>query len=142
MGTGNEWLEETVERFAKEYQNKQYGKKTGVYLDIEVTNNQNTSAMANDATNIFFDERASDPYVLQQSSLLLNLDSIVKDETRVGGSLESKIFESAKDGIKGKDGSYYALPHYEFYTGLSYNRTTFEDLNAYFAAEDEENVYA
>ena len=31
MGTGNEWLEETVERFAKEYQNKQYGSKTGVY---------------------------------------------------------------------------------------------------------------
>lgn len=140
MGTGNEWLEETVERFAKEYQNKQYGSKTGVYLDIEVTNNQNTSAMANDATNIFFDERKSDPYVLQQSNLLLNLDSIVKDETRVGGSLESKIFDSAKGGIQGNDGSYYALPHFEYYAGMAYNRTTFDDLCAYFAAEDEEDV--
>ena len=40
----------------------------------------------------------------------------------------------------GSDGSYYALPHYEFYTGLTYNRTTFESLNAYFAADDEDNA--
>ena len=140
-GPGNVWLEEAAERFAQLKQNEKYGDKTGVYVTYEATYNQNTSSMAGDSTSIFFDERASDPSVLSQSGLLLNLDSIVKDETREGGSLESKIFESAKDGIKGKDGSYYALPHYEFYTGLSYNRTTFEDLNAYFAAEDEENVY-
>ena len=94
MGTGNEWLEETVERFAKEYQNKQYGSKTGVYLDIEVTNNQNTSAMANDATNIFFDERKSDPYVLQQSNLLLNLDSIVKDEAMLSEGNDYSSFSA------------------------------------------------
>ena len=140
-GPGNVWLEEAAERFAQEKQNVQYGDKTGVYITSEPTYNQNTSSMASDSTSIFFDERASDPSVLAQSGLLLNLDSIIKDETREGGSLESKIFASAKDGIKGNDGSYYALPHYEFYTGLSYNRTTFEELNAYFADEDEENVY-
>lgn len=140
MGPGNIWLEETAERFAKLKQNEKYGDKTGVYIDINVTNNQNTSAMAGDGTNIFFDERASDPYALAQSGLLLNIDSIVKDDTRIGGSLESNIFDAAKGGIMGSDGSYYALPHYEFYTGLTYNRTTFESLNAYFAADDENNV--
>ena len=141
MGPGNEWLEETMERFAKENQNTKYGDKTGVYLKYEANHNQNTSAMANDSTNIFFDERASDPYALAQGNLLLNLDSIVKDDTREGGSLESKIFDAAKGGIMGNDGSYYALPHYEFFPGLAYNRTTFASLNAYFAAEDEDNVY-
>lgn len=140
MGTGTLWLEETVERFAKEKQNTQYGNKTGVYLDIEVTNKQNTNLMATDATNIFFDERDSDPYALMQSELLLNLDSIVKDTSRAGGSLDSKIFESAKGGIIGKDGSYYALPHFEYYGGLGYNESIFEELCAYFAADDEENV--
>ena len=140
-GPGNVWLEEAAERFAELKLNEQYGNKTGVYITYEPTYNQNTSSMAGDSTSIFFDERASDPNVLAQNSLLLSLDSIVKDETREGGSLESKIFESSKDGIKGKDGSYYALPHYEYYTGLSYNRTTFDDLLAYFAAEDEDNVY-
>ena len=140
-GPGNVWLEEAAERFAQLKQNEQYGDKTGVYITYEPTYNQNTTSMKGDSTSIFFDERASDPSTLSQNGLLLNLDSIVKDETREGGSLESKIFESAKDGIK-KDGSYYALPHYEYYTGLSYNRTTFEDLAAYFAAEDEDNVYA
>ncbi len=140
-GPGNVWLEEAAERFAELKLNEQYGNKTGVYITYEPTYSQNTSSMAGDSTSIFFDERASDPNVLAQNSLLLNLDSIVTDTTREGGSLESKIFESSKDGIKGKDGSYYALPHYEYYTGLSYNRTTFDDLLAYFAAEDEDNVY-
>ncbi len=140
-GPGNLWLEEAAERFAQLKQNEKYGDKTGVYITYESTYNQNTGSMESDSTSIFFDERASDPTVLVQNGLLLNLDSIVKDETREGGSLESKIFESAKGGIMGNDGSYYALPHYEYYTGLSYNRTTFEDLCAYFAAEDEDNVY-
>ncbi len=140
-GPGNVWLEEAAERFAELKQKEPYGSKTGVYIDYEATFDQNTTSMASDSTNIFFDERASDPSVLSQSGLLLNLDEIVKDEKRVGGSLESNIFESAKGGIMGNDGSYYALPHYEFYTGLAYNRTTFENLSAYFAADDEENVY-
>lgn len=140
-GPGNVWLEETAERFAQLKQNEKYGDKTGVYITYESTYDQNTASMASDSTNIFFDERASDPSVLAQSGLLLNLDSIVKDETREGGSLESKIFDSAKGGIQGNDGSYYALPHYEYYTGLAYNRTTFESLCAYFADEEEDNVY-
>ncbi len=140
-GPGNIWLEETAERFAELKLNETYGDKTGVYIKYESTYNQNTGAMANDSTSIFFDERMSDPSVLAQSGLLLNLDEIVKDETRVGGKLEDKIFESAKGGIQGLDGSYYALPHYEYYTGVAYNRATFEELNAYFAADDEEDVY-
>ena len=142
MGPGNLWLEETAERFAQAKKDEKYGDKTGAYVKIEVTHNQNTGAMASDATNIFFDERASDPNALAQNGLLLNIDSIVKDETRTGGSLESNLFDAAKGGIMGTDGSYYALPHYEFFPGLVYNRKTFNSLNAYFAAEDEDNVYA
>lgn len=140
-GIGDFWLKEVAERFAELKQNEQYGNKTGVYIEHENTFTQSTSSMASDGTNIFFDERMSDPNSLAQSGLLLSLDSIVKDETREGGSLESKIFETAKGGIQGNDGSYYALPHYEFYTGLAYNHETFEKWNAFFAAEDEDNVY-
>ncbi len=139
MGPGNLWLEETMERFAEANQNTKYGDKTGVYLKYESTNNQNTKAMAGDSTNIFFDERMSNPYELAQNNLLLNLDSIVKNENRVGGKLEDKIFDAAKGGIMQGE-SYYALPHYEFFGGIAYNRSTFEDLNAYFAAEDEDYV--
>ena len=136
MGPGTVWLEETADRFAKEVLDKQYGDKTGVYIKIEENSTQNTSAMASDGTHIYFDERASDPQHLLRNKLLLNLDSIVKDETRVGGSLESNIFAAAKGGITDENGSYYALPHYDFYPGIAYNRTTFDSLKAYFAAED------
>ncbi|MBQ7912227.1 MAG: hypothetical protein IJ308_00570 [Clostridia bacterium] len=141
MGPGTVWLEETADRFAKEVLEKQYGDKVGVYIKIEENSQQNTAAMASDGTHIYFDERASDPQSLMRSNLLLNLDDIVKDETRVGGSLASNIFEAAKGGITDENGSYYALPHYEFYPGIAYNRTTFDSLKAYFAAEDEDVVY-
>ena len=52
MGPGNLWLEETMERFAEANKDVKYGDKTGVYLKYEATNNQNTSAMASDTTNI------------------------------------------------------------------------------------------
>lgn len=140
LGPGTQWLRDTANRFAKANQETVYGDKTGVYIKIEENSTQNTAGMANDTTHIFFDERASDPYALMQNNLLLNLDSIVKDETRVGGSLDSKIFSAAKGGIQDENGSYYALPHYEFFPGIAYNRTTFENLNAFFAADDETDV--
>ncbi|MBQ7373679.1 MAG: hypothetical protein IJW64_03860 [Clostridia bacterium] len=139
MGPGTLWLDEAADRFAEKYQDVKYGNKTGVYVKIEEDSEQNTNAMANDSTNIFFDEKTSDPNALAQSNLLLNLDSIVKDTTREGGTLESKIFSSTKNIVM-KGDSYYALPHYEFYPGVVFNRDTFDKLNAYFAHEDEVNT--
>ena len=44
-----------------------------MYIDIEPNSDQKTDAMAGDSTNIFFDERHSDPQGLIQKGLLLNI---------------------------------------------------------------------
>lgn len=134
-GIGQEWIKNAAERFAKEKAEHSYatGKK-GVYITFLSSFESKTSSMASSNTSIYFDERFSDVQELAQQGLLLNLDEIVKDTSREGGSLESKIFASARDGLQ-VQGSYYGLPHYEYYGGLTYNRAIFDDKLAYFASE-------
>ncbi|MBR2375672.1 MAG: hypothetical protein IKA88_05235, partial [Clostridia bacterium] len=141
-GVGSVWIDEAAERFAELKKDESYatGKK-GIYIAIDKTMSPNTSQMANSAYTIYFDERFSDVNALAQAGLLLPITDIVKDETRVGGTLESKLFEQVKGSLMGNDGEYYGLPHYEYYGGLSYNRKVFDSEIAYFAADDAEDKW-
>ena len=140
-GIGNIWLDKAAERFAKEYKDKEYVKgKKGVYVTYEPSMTLDTTGLGNSTCNVFITERTTPAFNLADSGALLCIDDIVKDSTRVGGALEENLFEQAKGGLKGSDGKYYALPHYEWYGGLSYNVETFNESKAYFAASDETNV--
>ena len=70
---------------------------------------------------------------------VLDITEFVKDETREGGSLESKMLPSAKSMCTDANGKYYALPHLELYGGLNYDRNAFDACHAYFASEDATN---
>ncbi len=137
-GIGTVWLENAAERFAEQKQNESYatGKK-GVYIDVERGSGMNLSLMANQTYNIYFHERNSDINDLAQAGLLLDISDVVTDTSREGGSLESNIYSNKLASLKGNDGKYYGLPHYEFFGGLSYDRDAFDEYNAYFAAEDD-----
>lgn len=136
-GVGSVWIDEAAERFAQLKQNESYASgKKGIYIAIDKTMAVNTSTMANSAYALYFDERFSDVNALAQAGLLLPITDIVTDETRVGGSLEDKLFEQVKGSLKGADGEYYGLPHYEFYGGMSYNRQAFDAEFAYFASDE------
>ncbi len=141
-GIGREWLDEAMERFAELKQDASYAEgKKGVYLEIvENSFNLNTLGMKESDVQIYFDERNSDVSALAQSELLLNLNSIVKDENREGGSLEEAIFDSIKGILTGNDGNYYGLPHYEIFGGLSYDRKEFEKYNAFFADPEDDDA--
>ena len=104
-GVGSVWIDEAAERFAELKKDESYatGKK-GIYIAIDKTMSPNTSQMANSAYTIYFDERFSDVNALAQAGLLLPITDIVKDETRVGGTLESKLFEQVKGSLMGNDG--------------------------------------
>ena len=137
-GIGSIWIEKAAERFAKEYKDKSYAKdKKGVYVDFTHTMTIDCNTMASASYNVYINERFSSVNALAQSGLLLPIDDIVRDETREGGSLDSKLFEQAKGSLKGNDGKYYGLPHYESFGGLSFNNETFDSSLAYFAAEEE-----
>lgn len=141
-GIGSVWIEEAAERFAKLKQEESYASgKKGVYISIDKSMALSTSSMGSAAYNIYFDERLSDVNSLAQAGLLLPITDIVKDETREGGSLESKLFPQVKESLQGNDGEYYSLPHYEFYGGIAYNYDTFAKELAFFAADDEQNKW-
>jgi ABC-type glycerol-3-phosphate transport system substrate-binding protein len=136
-GIGSIWIEEAAERFAEIKQNESYATdKKGIYISIDKTMSVGTATMQGSTYNIYIDERMTDVNQLAQAGMLLPITDIVKDTTRVGGTIESKLFPSVVDSLKGNDGEYYALPHYEFYGGFSYNRQTFDDNLAYFASSD------
>lgn len=149
-GIGNEWLYKAIDRFAQKMNDYEFedGKK-GVYIDASFASFElgTGQGMENLNRHVFFDERMSDVQDLANQKLLLNLDSIVKEDTaRIGGTIESNLFPSIKDGLQVKlaEGSeteqtatshYYGLPHYEYYGGLTYNREVFESIGA-FITED------
>ncbi len=139
-GIGHVWLDEAAERFAELNAETSYAEgKKGVYISINNTFNEETDNMAGQTTHMFFDERHSDvhQFSLKEKGKPMCLDSIVLDESREGGALSDKIFDSVKGSLQDNDGHYYGLPHYEYYGGLTYNREIFDKYFAYFAYDSD-----
>lgn len=57
-----------------------------------------------------------------------------------GKTLESRIYAGAREGLKGGDGHYYALPHYEWFPGLIYDKDAFDKYGWYIAKEGQGSV--
>lgn len=143
-GIGRKWLDQAAERFQEANKETVFedGKK-GVYINVSGTQ-PDSSTIASSGYQIIFDERYSDIYELAQSKSILCLDDLIKDDSD-GASIESRITEGAKEGIKGGDGKYYALPHYEWFPGLIYDKDAFDKYGWYIASGENgtkvENKY-
>lgn len=137
-GIGSKWLNQAAERFAKkQYEHAYATGKQGVYIETKPMQGYSTAGLSGSADNMFFLGREIDTLLADDS--VLDITEFVTDETREGGSLESKIFPSAKSKCTDVNGKYYALPHLEVYGGLSYDRSAFDESKAYFAASDATN---
>lgn len=144
-GVGRKWLDQAVKRFETAYATKSYETdKTGVEIKIE--NNINTGAanMASSGIHIYFDQASTINTWIQQG-LMLDITDVVTEVTQdtrngVATSIEGKIDENLRYQYKGNDGNYYALPHYEFYDGLTYDVELFENEGFYFAANPSEGT--
>ena len=143
-GIGSEWLFKAAERFAEKRQTASYAPgKQGIYIDITATMSVGVGSMPSGVYTFYTMEQYEDavPLTIAQKGHALDVTEIYKDETREGGSLESKLFEQVK-GSLGRvedDGEfhYYGFPHYESYGGLQYNRAIFEEVGAFIAHPDE-----
>ncbi len=140
-GNGEQWLYNAATRFQKKYAEQSFedGKK-GVYINISGKEIDMTT-VSTSAVHVFFDERFSNVYSLAQSEKILPLDDVMKATDYEGeASIESRIYSEELDGMKGPDGSYYALPNDELYPGLSYDKDVFESKNWYLAKDAENGV--
>ncbi|MBQ3505980.1 MAG: hypothetical protein IJA89_04315 [Clostridia bacterium] len=144
-GFGTKWLRAAAKRFEEAYAEESFADgKTGVYVDVEGTREERISSMATDAYHIYFTEQPPEPRDMAQGGTVFNINDVLteKSDTRdgVAMSIEDKIPEENRSALKGRDGNYYALPHFELLVGLSYDQDLFEKRNLYFADESETAV--
>ena len=137
-GVGEEWLKDAAHRFEilKEGESYEDG-KTGVKINIDSEIDLRENTLSSSGYNIYFNEHGLSPAELSQKGSLLNINDIVtKTLETVDGkevSIEDKLQEDFRSALKGVDGNYYALPHYEWYPGVVYDIETFDTYKLYFA---------
>lgn len=141
-GVGHAWLDAVIERFEAEHADAKYvdGKK-GVDINVLNTKTVTFEGLNTSEYSVYFAQgvRFNE---LQAMGRLLNISDIVTEKAENGKSIESKMSEKLSDALKGYDGEYYVLPHYQSFDGVTYNKTVFDENNFYFAAEKTDYVSA
>lgn len=137
-GVGRQWLDNAFERFAELKKDVSYepGKKG---LALEVDNSVGSGAHQGLHTSTFNIVMTQAQYASVfgelQKGAYLDITDIVSEETLEeygeNVTIESKLDENYRDAMKGNDGKYYMLPHYEYHPSPSYDVTLFEQEGFY-----------
>lgn len=141
-GVGHAWLDAVIERFEAKHVDAEYVKgKKGVDINVLNTKTVTFEGLNTSEYSVYFAQgvRFNE---LQAMGRLLNISDIVTEKAENGKSIESKMSEKLSDALKGYDGEYYVLPHYQSFDGVTYNKTVFDENNFYFAAEKSDYVSA
>ncbi len=133
------WSDIVLEEFAKRYANTNFGggSKKGVYVDVTSNMGVQLTGLSTSGQHILTASPDITPTTLAAGGELYNLSDIVNDTSRVGGSIDEALYDNIKPILKGNDGNYYALPYFEYYDGLQYNRKVFSEQKALFADDSD-----
>lgn len=140
-GVGSEWLENAATKFEEKYADVSFeeGKK-GVVIDITNEKQDGTNGVTTSSYAVWFSE--GNMYnSLVASNQLVDISDIVTEslsEASDGaetGTIEEKLSDEQKEALTALDGKYYALPHYEIYTGLVYDVDLFDEYGYYFSTK-------
>lgn len=137
-GVGRVWLDNVIKEFETDYAKYSFAEgKEGVQIHVNQMANASLFAdISNDSSNVYFFQ-SIDHLALASKGQLLDLTDIVTESLskitngEETGSIESKLSEDQKLGMKAINDKYYALPHYEVYEGIVYDIDTFEDYGLY-----------
>jgi len=137
-GVGRQWLDNAFARVAE--LNKDVSFEPGKQgLAMEVDNSVGTGAHQNLNTSTFNIVMTQAQYTslygeLQRGNYLDITDVVTKETLAEYGedvTIESKLNEDYRFSLKGNDGKYYMLPHYEYHPSVSYDVTLFEEEGFY-----------
>lgn len=135
-GIGTDWLYDTVERFEEAYAEVSFenGKK-GIQVQVG-KGKSSLDAIASSPYSVFFTEQVLYNDLIAQN-LLLDISDVVSsplstiegcEET---GAIADKITAEQTRAITAVNGKWYVLPHYECYTGVTYDRALFHNKNLF-----------
>lgn len=134
-GIGNQWLFDLEEEFEEKFAQTQYGDRVGVDLEISQKQGLAKIDIQADGYAVYFAERA-DIQQFGAAGAVLDITDIVMEEDENGRTIDSLMTDATKARFKDAEGKYWGLPHYTFYSGLSYDVDTFNRYFAYFADSD------
>ena len=134
-GVGKAWLDKIITDFETQYADYDGVEgKVGVQI---VPNNHKTQGdslaadLLNEKDEVFFTD-GSAYYEMVSTGVVLDISTVLTDTNADGKTIESKLNEQQKSYYK-VNGAYYALPHYEIFGGLTYNRGLFDSEQFFFA---------
>ncbi len=138
-GVGREWLDNIAAKFQEEYADYSFeeGKK-GVIVEV-TPGESNLSTLGTDKYNVIFTEQVLYNDFISQG-LLLDISDVVDGSfSATSGitdsrTIEEKMSQTQRDAITAMDGKYYVIPHYEVYTGLTYDVDLFYKNVLFFKA--------
>ena len=129
-GVGTDWLYSVKERFEAAYADEHFEEgKTGVQVMINpVRTKASGLSLASAYEDVFFSEEVVYNDFVSQG-LLMDISDVVEDVLAQDGVSIGQDFATA---LTAYDGNYYALPHYEVYGVVTYNKDIFNDYYLYF----------
>ena len=127
---GKEWVTEAAKRFKEANASTSFQDgKNGVNIQVTTAKDIDfDTEMQSSGYDIYIYEtkKSVNMYSLSAQNYLLDLSDIVEP-------LIDKIEPDLLERMKGYDGKYYGLPHYEWFPGLTYDVDLFNEKCLYFA---------
>ena len=140
-GVGRDWLDAYIARFQEAYKDYEFipGKKgVQVWVTPHKSSVSDLSGKFNGAKeDVYFLESVNYYDMVSQGHFMDITDMVVNDPLDEYGenvTIESKLHEKVKEYLKTSDGKYYALPHTQTPTMLTYDADLFDRFNLYFDA--------
>lgn len=138
-GIGDEWLKHTAKKFEEKYAEVSFeeGKK-GVVIDISNQKLDGRQGVDTTGYAVWFSEGnlyndlIATGQVLDITDIVTGSLSEVSDGAETG-TIEDKMSEEHKEALTASDGKYYFVPHYEIYSGLTYDIDLFDEYGYYFS---------
>lgn len=140
-GVGTEWLYKVISRFTETYKDHHFTEgTTGVQVTVETHKNNGTataSKMQSERNEIYFLPYCN-YYDMMSNGLLYEITDIVTEKmTRFGEdkSIEEKMTNEMRNYFKTKNGKYYAIPHYQTMSVITYDMDLFDEKNLFMSEE-------
>lgn len=144
-GVGSEWLDKVITRFEADYKDATFSNgRTGVQVVPDKTKSDVFSNMGTNNNHVIFSEVGNYSQLVTQKSVLDISDIMDKPlneltKTADTKTLKSKMYDETIDFYSFSGGKIYALPHYSFFSTLTYNKQLLTDKNLYFAKDYDVN---
>ena len=139
-GGGSQWLYDVKERFEEKYKDVSFENgKMGVQLMITPNKVVGTAFSPKTSSHEVVFIEAMSYFDYAAAGDMLDISDVAAEVfAQDGVSIEEEYYKALtaldKDG-DGK-GEVYALPHYEFYGGVAYNKNIWNDYGFYFAGDE------